>query len=101
MIEEGFDLSFEVSWQEAVFKQDAVLQVLMPPLFLPWVCGWYVQGRYGNKVLALGKGNAVFVKALKDVQGALQALKVATEAVELGDAVEEVIKRAPKNEAFS
>lgn len=66
------------------------------PWFFEQDGGWYVQGRYGNKVLALGKGNAVFVKALKDVQGALQALKVATEAGELDEAVEAAVKRAPK-----
>ena len=34
MIDEGFDLGFEITWQEVVFQQDAVLQGLMPTLDL-------------------------------------------------------------------
>ncbi len=52
VIDEGFDLRFEITWQKVVFEQDAVLQSLMPSLhcpvvvclqamrgILPWVCG--------------------------------------------------------------
>ena len=55
--------------------------------------GWYVQCKYGNKALALGEGNAIFVKALKDVQGALAALKSAVEAGEFDEAVTNVLRR--------
>jgi acetylornithine/succinyldiaminopimelate/putrescine aminotransferase len=61
--------------------------------------GWYVQCRYGSKALALGKGNAVFVKALKDVQGALVALKAAAEAGELDEAIENMMKNRGKKAA--
>lgn len=49
--------------------------------------GWYVQCKYGNRTLELGKGNAVFVKSLNDVNGALTALKSAVEAGELDNAI--------------
>ena len=49
--------------------------------------GWYVQCKYGNRPLALGKGNAVFVKALADVEGALQTLYAAAAGGELDDAI--------------
>lgn len=49
--------------------------------------GWYVQCKYGSKALALGNGNAVFVKALKDVANALETLKSAAEAGELDVAI--------------
>ncbi|MGR3661335.1 MAG: hypothetical protein ACU0CA_09160 [Paracoccaceae bacterium] len=55
--------------------------------------GWYVQCKYGNKALVVGDGNAVFVKALKDVQGALNALKSAAGAGEFDDAVTKVLRR--------
>jgi len=56
--------------------------------------GWYVQCKYGSKALALGKGgNAVFVKALDDVEGALQALYAAAAAGELDDAVEAAMRK--------
>jgi carbamoylphosphate synthase large subunit len=55
--------------------------------------GWYVQCKYGSKVLALGKGgNAVFVKALDDVEAALQALYAAAVGGELDEAVDNVMK---------
>ncbi|MFT5742865.1 MAG: hypothetical protein ACI86S_000927 [Paracoccaceae bacterium] len=34
VIEEGFDLCFEIAQQEVVFQQDAVLERLMPTLNL-------------------------------------------------------------------
>ena len=55
--------------------------------------GWYVQCKYGNKALTVGDGNAVFVKALEDVQGALTALKSAADAGEFDDAVTNVLHR--------
>ena len=54
--------------------------------------GWYVQCKYGSKALALGKGgNAVFVKVLADVEGALQALYAAAAGGELDNAVENMM----------
>ena len=58
--------------------------------------GWYVQCRYGSRVLSLGKGNAVFVKTLAEVQDALAALKAATEAGELDEAIENTLKTKAK-----
>jgi hypothetical protein len=56
--------------------------------------GWYVQCKYGSKVLALGKdGNAVFVKALSEVEAALQALYAAAVGGELDEAFAAVVKR--------
>ncbi|WP_171122051.1 MULTISPECIES: hypothetical protein [unclassified Ruegeria] len=63
------------------------------PWFFEQDGGWYVQCKYGNKPLALGKGNAVFVKALKDVQGALTTLKAAIDAGELDEAISEAVQR--------
>ncbi|WP_170532948.1 hypothetical protein [Ruegeria atlantica] len=61
--------------------------------------GWYVQCKYGSRALALGKGNAVFVKSLQDVQGALATLKDATEAGELDEAIENMLKKRAKKAA--
>jgi len=63
------------------------------PWFFQQDGGWYLQCRYGNKPLALGKGNAVFVKALKDVEGALTTLKAAAEAGELDQAISSAAQR--------
>ncbi len=63
------------------------------PWFFEQDGGWYVQCKYGNKALTIGNGNAVFVKALKDVAGALSALKAATEAGELDDAIVGAVTR--------
>lgn len=57
--------------------------------------GVYVQCKYGSKALALGKdSNAVFVPALADVKGALEALYAAVSAGELDAAIAEAL--APK-----
>ncbi|WP_170381167.1 hypothetical protein [Ruegeria atlantica] len=55
--------------------------------------GWYVQCKYGSRALTLGKGNAVFVKTLQDVQDALATLKDATKAGELDEAIEKMMKK--------
>jgi hypothetical protein len=50
--------------------------------------GWYVQCRYGSRILNIyGKSNAVFVDKLEDVAGVLQAFKNAAESGELDKAV--------------
>lgn len=68
------------------------------PWFFEQDGGWYVQCKYGNKALALGKGNAVFVKSLQDVTSALEALTAAVAAGELDDAIEAAATRkASKN----
>ena len=62
--------------------------------------GWYVQCKYGSKALELGKGgNAVFVKALNDVEGALRALHAAAAGGELDEAIENMMK-SKKAKAF-
>ena len=58
--------------------------------------GWYVQCRYGSRMLALGKGNAVYVETLADVEGVLEALLIATQNGELDAAIGAVLaKRKP------
>jgi hypothetical protein len=64
--------------------------------------GWYVQCKYGSRALELGKdGNAVFVKALADVEGALQALYAAAVAGELDAAIESMVKYCAKKQFTS
>ena len=50
--------------------------------------GWYVQCRYGARILAIsGRSNAVFVDKLEEVAAVLEAFKQAVEAGELDKAV--------------
>jgi Fe-S oxidoreductase len=50
--------------------------------------GWYVQCRYGSRVLSImGKSNAVFVTKLDEVAGVLETFKAAALAGELDKAV--------------
>ena len=55
--------------------------------------GWYVQCKYGNRVLDLGKGNAVFVKKLEQVVDALLSFKAAVGAGELDKVASKVAAR--------
>ena len=50
--------------------------------------GWYVQCRYGSRILYINaKSNAVFVDTLQDVGAVLEAFKKAAETGELDKAV--------------
>lgn len=50
--------------------------------------GWYVQCRYGTRILNInGKSNAVFVDSLGAVQAVLDAFKIAAETGELDKTV--------------
>lgn len=67
------------------------------PWFFEQDGGFYVNCKYGNRVLELGKdGNAVFVKSLADVKEVFEAFKNATDAGEFDDAVAAVVKRKPR-----
>ena len=55
--------------------------------------GYYVQCRYGSRVLSInGKSNAVFVDKLDDVAGVLDAFEQAAKTGELDSAVAIVMK---------
>ena len=66
--------------------------VEVPKRVRPWFFqqdnGWYVQCRYGARILAIsGRSNAVFVNKLEEVAAVLEAFGAATEAGELDSAV--------------
>ena len=58
------------------------------PWFFEQDHGWYVQCRYGARVIAAdGKNNAVFVKSLKEVGTVLDVFVAAAQAGELDAAI--------------
>ena len=59
--------------------------------------GWYVQCRYGARVISAdGTNNAVFVKSLDEVAGVLDAFLNAAAAGELDAAITKVTERQPR-----
>lgn len=59
--------------------------------------GWYVQCRYGARVIAVdGTNNAVFVKSLKDVGAVLDVFIAAVGAGELDRAISKAAERKPR-----
>ena len=67
------------------------------PWFFEQDGGWYVQCRYGARVItADGTNNAVFVKLLADVAGVLDAFLNAAAAGELDAAITKVAERQPR-----
>jgi hypothetical protein len=59
--------------------------------------GWYVQCRYGARVIAAdGTNNAVFVKSLKDVGPVLAVFLDAAKAGELDKAIAQAAARKPR-----
>lgn len=66
------------------------------PWFFEQDGGWYVQCRYGARVItADGTNNAVFVKSLTDVTTVLDVFLNATAAGELDAAITRVAERRP------
>ena len=67
------------------------------PWFFEQDRGWYVQCRYGARVIAAdGTNNAVLVKTLEDVAGVLDAFLNAAVAGELDTAITKVAERQPR-----
>lgn len=86
-------------WQknEAGEKVPVHTEKRVRPWFFEQDGGWYVQCRYGSRVLPLnGKSNAVFVEKLEEVAPAFDALKAAAMAGELDAAINEALKTAPR-----
>ena len=69
------------------------------PWFFEQDGGWYVQCRYGARVItADGTNNAVLVKTLADVAGVLDAFLNAAAAGELDAAITRVAERQPRHQ---
>lgn len=67
------------------------------PWFFEQDGGWYVQCRYGARVIAVdGVNNAVFVKTLKDVGPVLDAFIAAAQASEMDAAISRAAERKPR-----
>ena len=78
------------SWRKDGNGDKALVEV--PKRVRPWFFqqdnGWYVQCRYGARILAInGKSNAVFVNKLEEVTAVLEAFRAATDSGELDRAV--------------
>jgi len=59
--------------------------------------GWYVQCRYGARVIAAdGTNNAVFVKTVKDVGAVLDVFLSAAQAGELDSVLAQAAERKPR-----
>ena len=64
------------------------------PWFFAQDGGWYLQCRYGARVIAAdGKNNAVFVKSLKDIASVLDTLIAAAKAGELDSVIAAAVDR--------
>ena len=77
-------------WRENGSGEKALMDV--PKRVRAWFFeqdnGWYVQCRYGARILAIsGRSNSVFVSKLDEVAAVLDAFKLAVEAGELDKAV--------------
>ena len=67
------------------------------PWFFEQDGGWYVQCRYGARVIAAdGTNNAVFVRTLKEVEPALDAFIAAASVGELDTAIAKATEREPR-----
>ena len=86
-------------WMQNELGQRVIVKVMrhVRPWFFAQDGGWYVQCRYGARVIAVdGQNNAVFVKSLKDVGAVLDAFAAAARAGELDAAISRVAQRQPR-----
>lgn len=77
-------------WRENDMGERVLVEVnkRIRPWFFEQDNGWYVQCRYGSRVLSInGKSNAVFVNRLEEVAAVLAAFGAAAESGELDRAV--------------
>lgn len=77
-------------WRENDMGERVLVEVnkRIRPWFFEQDNGWYVQCRYGSRVLSInGKSNAVFVNKLEEVAAVLAAFGAAAESGELDRAV--------------
>jgi hypothetical protein len=74
VLDEGLDLAFEITGQEVIFEQDAVLERLMPSLDLALCLGMH--GGAANMVHAIGMD--VIRQILSDVTGPIVAQQART-----------------------
>lgn len=67
------------------------------PWFFEQDGGWYVQCRYGARVISPdGNNNAVFVKTIKDIEAVLDAFLAAAAAGELDTILAKAAERHPR-----
>ena len=86
-------------WVKDEFGEAQLIKThrLARPWFFEQDGGWYVQCRYGARVIAAdGTNNAVFVKSLAEVITVLDALLNAAAAGELDAAIRRVAERQPR-----
>ena len=86
-------------WMQNELGQRVMVKAMrhVRPWFFAQDGGWYVQCRYGARVIAVdGHNNAVFVKSIKEVSGVLDAFVAAAGAGELDAAITRVAQRQPR-----
>ena len=72
-------------------------QRIIRPWFFKRDGGYYLHVKYGTRILSVdGVNNAIFVKAISDLNGVLSKLITATEAGELDAAIAQALKPKPK-----
>lgn len=77
-------------------------QRAVKPWFFEQDGGWYVQCRYGARVLLMdGKNNAVFVSKLEQVGAVLDEFRAAAQAGELDQAIARAAERKPRTKPGS
>lgn len=97
---EGKDHRVEhAKWMQNEMGQRVMVRAMrhVRPWFFAQDGGWYVQCRYGARVIAAdGSNNAVFVKSIKEVGAVIEAFTAAVGAGELDAAITKVAGRQPR-----
>ena len=88
----------QTKWMQNELGQQVMVKTMrrVRPWFFAQDGGWYVQCRYGARVIAVdGNNNAVFVKSLKEIETVFEAFIAAAGAGEFDGAIAKVMLRQP------
>lgn len=86
-------------WMQNKLGQRVMVKAMqrVRPWFFTQDGSWYVQCRYGARVIAvLDDKNAVFVKTLKEIGPVLETFNAAAASGELDAAITKVVQRQPR-----
>ena len=87
-------------WMNNELGERALVKTLrrVRPWFFEQDGGWYVQCRYGARILAVdGENNAVFVNSLEQVKTVLEVFEAAAQKGDLDEAISTAVRRPLKS----
>lgn len=86
--------AYKMQMSENGTKERVEVKLIVRPIYFKQDGGWYVQCRYGSKVLSIyGRSNAVYVSKFDEVKGVIETLIEAVKEGEFDKAMQQAAAR--------